>query len=385
MSKIGRVLKSESATEKDPVSGLDVQRLTGYLGHSHHFYFTNSGWYDQGRRLLVASDRENSPNLYSIELATGALTQLTDFPPSEKYPSDQQFLFSSLNPTRPEVYFWHQRNLIALDLKTLAQRPIYRLPDGFSNNMTNVSADGSVVLTGIYEDLSAKFKVNLLHGYVGFTEYFEAMPCSRIIEIKTDGSGSRVAFEENYWIGHVNTSPTQSHLVSFCHEGPWDRVDCRIWMLDRTTGKVWKVRPTERDEHVGHEYWLADGLHLGFHGKTKAGKGEHVYGWIRYDNTGLIEAPFPKGSTHFHSNTQQYIVGDGDTRNPFVYLWRFQDGAFSEPRVLCRHKCTFHIQQLHVHPRFSPDGSSVLFTSDMLGYGNVYRVNVPEFESLPKA
>ncbi len=41
------------------------------------------------------------------------------------------------------------------------------------------------------------------------------------------------------------------------------------------------------------------------------------------------------------------------------------------------------IQQLHPHPRFSPDGSQVIFTSDMSGYGNVYLADVPDVRSLP--
>ncbi|MCD6289530.1 MAG: PD40 domain-containing protein, partial [Anaerolineae bacterium] len=47
------------------------------------------------------------------------------------------------------------------------------------------------------------------------------------------------------------------------------------------------------------------------------------------------------------------------------------------------HRGSFHIQEVHVHPRFSPDDRYVLFTSDATGYGNPYLVEVPEFESLP--
>ena len=70
------------------------------------------------------------------------------------------------------------------------------------------------------------------------------------------------------------------------------------------------------------------------------------------------------------------MVGDGDSDNPYVYLWQFQNGTFSEPNKLCLHRCSSHIQQTHVHPRFSPDGTYVIFTSDATGYGNVYKVAV---------
>ena len=42
------------------------------------------------------------------------------------------------------------------------------------------------------------------------------------------------------------------------------------------------------------------------------------------------------------------------------------------------------IQQVHAHPRFTPDGKQVLFTSDVSGYGNVYMADVPDLDSLPE-
>ena len=50
-----------------------MRRLTAYRGHSHHFYFTNLGWYDGGRRLLISSDREDR----NLNLATGLVFKLT--------------------------------------------------------------------------------------------------------------------------------------------------------------------------------------------------------------------------------------------------------------------------------------------------------------------
>jgi oligogalacturonide lyase len=36
-----------------------------------------------------------------------------------------------------------------------------------------------------------------------------------------------------------------------------------------------------------------------------------------------------------------------------------------------------------VHPCFSPDGKQIVFTADPQGYGQVYIVDVPEWDALP--
>jgi oligogalacturonide lyase len=377
----GQRYPAEWRTYTDPHTGATSKQLTTYKGHSHHLYFTNPGWYDGGRKLLFGSDRGNRTNLYGIDLESGEITQLTDLdlPPP---PGETSFLFASVNPRRDEVYFWHGRDLRALDLATLEERLLYRAPDNFLTNMTNVSADGKYLCTGIYEDLSSKFQLDLLHGYVGFREYWQAMPLSQIVRVDTERGGGEVVFEENYWIGHVNTSPKLPHILTYCHEGPWEQVDNRIWGLDMSSGRSWKIRPTAAGERVGHEYWFADGEQIGYHGRTAEGK--PFYGSTRYDNTGQVEAPFPYDSNHFHSNDLSLIVGDGSREEPQLLLWRFRDGGFEGPKVVLNHRGSFHTQVLHVHPRFSPDGRQILFVSDAGGYGNLHLIDTPDFDALPE-
>jgi oligogalacturonide lyase len=375
----GSVLPPEWHRFTDHLSGRTITQLTNHKAHSHHLYFTNPGWYDGGRRLLFGSERGNRVNLYSIELASGEITQLTDLdqPPP---PAETSFLFASLNPRRDEVYFWHGRDLVALDLQRLEERRLYRAPAAFLTNMTNVTADGRFVCTGLYEDLSNRFTVDLLHGYVGFREYWQARPRSQIVTIDVDSGAATVVFEEQYWIGHVNTSPTLPHILTYCHEGPWDQVDNRIWGLDISSGRSWMIRPGPAGERVGHEYWFADGEQIGYHGRSVAGA--PFYGAVRYDNTGLVEAPFPADSTHFHSNDLRLIVGDGSRQDPRLLLWRFRDGAFEGPRALAYHRGSFQVQITHVHPRFNATGDQILFVSDTSGYGNLYLMDTPDFDAL---
>ena len=375
---VGEILPSEMSTYQDHESGAIVHQLTKHRAHSHHFYFTNSGWYANGTKLLVSSDRGNTTNLYGIDLSSGEIQQLTDLVPLP-LPREVEFLRACISPTKDETYFWYGLDLIALDLTNLESRVLFQMDEGWDVSMNNCSSDGAHIYASISEDLSDRIRVDYLRGYVGFAETWEAKPLSRIIKAATDGSGGGAVFEEHYWIGHVNTSPTKPNILTFCHEGPWHKVDNRIWGYDDETGKVWKIRESKQHgENVGHEYWFADGDRIGYHGHLPDGR-KHL-GSCRYDDTDHIENSFPGLTGHIHSNDEKLIVGDG---GKVVRLWQWTGDAYTDPRLLCRHDSSMKIQQLHVHPRFSADNSQVVFTSDVSGYGNVYLVDVPEFSTLP--
>ena len=205
-------------------------------------------------------------------------------------------------------------------------------------------------------------------------------PHSMIVKVATDGSGAETAFAENHFMGHVNASPTLPHILTFCHEGPWRLVENRIWGLDLRNGKSWQIRPNAPDEAMGHEYWMVDGEHVGYHGRTPSGP---IYGAVRYDNTDQVEAPLTYGSTHFHSRMLDLIVGDGSRDDPYLLLWRFGNGHFEGPKVLAWHQATFHMGHLHVHPCFSPYGNQVIYTSDPEGYGQLFKIDLPDFDALP--
>jgi oligogalacturonide lyase len=366
---------SELSICKDPVSGAAVRQLTNYKGHSNHFYFTYPCWYNDGRKIVFFSDRENRTNLFGVDLESGAITQLTDLDPAKG-----TIHGLSKSPVREEIYFYHGATLTALDLVTLDPRPLYTRPEGFVGGSANATADGRFICTGHSEDLSDRFPVDLGHGYVGFREIWEARPHSMVVKVPIDGGPSEIVYEEDYWLGHFNASPKLPHIVTFCHEGPWRDVENRIWGLNLETGEAWQIRPNAPGEAIGHEYWMSDGEHIGYHGVTADGP---VYGAIRYDNADQVEAPFHGHCWHFHSHMLELVVGDGDRDDPYLLLWRFRDGQFEGPKVLVWHRGSFHIQRVHLHPCFNAEGTQVVYTADPQGYGQVFVVDIPDFDTLP--
>ncbi|WP_246079667.1 oligogalacturonate lyase family protein [Paenibacillus piri] len=315
----------------------------------------------------------NATNLYGVHVQSGEIRQLTDL-------SGRNGISVCLNPQGTEAFYRCSDRVIKLDLATLEETMLYEAPPGYHLGQLSCTSDGSHVITVLSEDLSQSIRIDLGNGYVGHREIMEAKPDCRIIRIPAQGSQAQaeILFQDYNWIGHINTSPTNPGLITFCHEGPWQLVDHRIWGYDLASGKAWKIRERKEErEMVGHEYWMQDGESIGYHGFRADGTG--FIGRIKPDNTGLEEVEFAFRNWHAHSNDFSRVVADG--RSPLtvmVYWKKERDGGFTRPKILCEHRCSFHVQNVHAHPRFSPDGSRLLFTTDKNGYGNLYMLDIPE-------
>ncbi|MFV0401534.1 MAG: oligogalacturonate lyase family protein [Oscillospiraceae bacterium] len=379
------IYPSERVTFTDRISGATVHRLTDYKGHSTHPYFTDDGWYDGDRRMLFLSDRRNVRNIFSIELESGEISRLTDMP------EDGADLSSPLavNHQRGEVYYQQGSTVYALHLETLETRPLYTPPQGYHFGGARPTGDGKYLVAGLSEDLSSRINANLAAGYIGMEEIFRAKPDCRIVRIDAETGKTEEIWRENCWVGHVNPSPTQGNLLTFCHEGPWHLVDHRIWVLDTDTGKAVKLRERRTEgEMVGHEYWFEDGLHVGYQVHTgNSGaeqKEESFFGFQHYDGTGEVEAscgaPMPTPD-HVHSVGFDYVVCDSGKS---IKGYKYNGEVFEGPRIICMHDGDFFWGAHHPHPRMLRNGKAVVYNSTSTGYCNIYLAEIPEgFESLP--
>ena len=366
----------------DSFSNREILRLTDYLGHSNHFYFTDPCWFDRDRSFVFTSQRENQGNLFRYDLDDGKITQITDL----KTKGRPGGCVSAVNNA---AYFWHRRQLIELDLASLDERVICELEGKMeTRGRANPTADGKCLCTLLMEDIPQD-RPSISFAYSRFVEYFEKKPLTQIVRIACDTGRVDVIHEDRCHMGHVNTSPTLPDVLTFCHEGPWARVEQRIWGLNIQTGEAWKVRDQSgQNVAIGHEYWFSDGERMGYHGRPRDGRGDHVFGFIRWDNTDHREVHFPFHSTHFHSLDETMMVGDGTavfraSAKPFIQLFKWDGRRYIGPKILAYHRSTFNDQHAHCHPRFTPDGKAVLYTSDLTSYSNMYLVEIGDFDALP--
>ena len=377
----------------DRASGRTVRQLTTYRGHSSHPYFTDPCWFNDGRSFVFTSDRDGASNVYRYDIDDGAVRRLSDLTGVHKenervFDYRPQPMYSAAND---RAYYWWRNTLFELDVETGAERTVYTAPENVLLGIhAATSADGKYICTAMRDRVESKAP-SLEYPYHKFPELMRARPKTAIIRIEVATGACETIHEEEQFITHVNHSPTLPNVLTFCHEGHWEHIEQRIWGLDITTGKRWKIRDqSDRRYTVGHEYWFADGERIGYHGRPRSGAAdEHVYGFARWDGSDVTEVTFPYHSNHFASADEKVIVGDGtpvrvSLDTPYIMLYARDGERFTEPRVLAEHRCTFNHQHSHCHPRFTPDGRSILFVSDATGYAQLYLVEIGAIEELPR-
>ena len=391
----GRIYQDPTFRYEDPYSGREVIRLTDYLGHSNHFYFTDPCWFNDGRSMLFNSDREGQRNLFRYDLDDHKITQVTALAGTGGTPRP---CISTANNC---AYFWWGRQVIELHLETLAERVIYEAPANMEPmDRANPTADGQYVIAKISAPLP-KQKATVSFAYSEFRAMMHAQPLTQLLRIDIASGAAQVIHEDHRYLNHINTSLTLPDIMTFCHEGPWHLIEQRIWGLNVQTGETWKIRPQDDGKNyaIGHEYWFADGERVGYHGRpriddkaTDRPRGDHVFGHIKWDSSEQVEVNFPFHSGHFQSLDESIIVGDGtpaqagnrwQDAQPFIQLFQWDGAQYVGPRILAYHRSTFNNQHAHPHPRFTPDGKYVLYSSDLTDYSNMYLVEVGDFDDLP--
>lgn len=210
------------------------------------------------------------------------------------------------------------------------------------------------------------------------------------IDIRT--GERKTVTQSNDWLNHVLFSPSDPTLLSYCHEGPWQKVD-RIWTI-RTDGsaKTKVHQRTFQGEIAGHEYWAPDGRTIWYDLIQPMGvrwlasldvvSGKRV--WYK-----LGEG---QGSYHYSSSPDNRLFsGDGNDDGKYISL--FHPRADPNPRVpdtldgdrliaagdlQTQRLADLSKQDYTLEPNqhFTPDGKWLVYRANVEGKPAIYAVEV---------
>ena len=277
-----------------------------------------------------------------------------------------------------------------LDTRDGSIKTLYESTQDFSLYSPSISPNRQYVGFARNEKVAIQ---NTGVNYGGFKDNFYLIKDGRITLAHTDASGWFDAFCDTHWVGHFQFSPDDSSIAMFCHEGPWNLVNQRIWILDLLNRKA---RPSFRQlEHdtVGHEFWTLDGLVFfdnrgaGHDGTVTSDRTQAVATHVavnqnshipyvglidRHDNL-IRKIDMPFYCNHYHANfdNTQLI---GDDLDEIVRIDISSNTATLE--VLCEHGTSWHTQASHCHPTWSWDGKRMLYASDKGGKVNLYLMEI---------
>lgn len=380
----GMRVKLVYEVSQDPDTGVEVTRLTPPEVTCHRNYFYQKCFTNDGSKLLFAGEFDGNWNYYLLDIAAAEAVQLTEGT------GDNTF-GGFLSPDDKSLYYVkNERTLLEVNLETLVEREVYRVPADWVGYGTWVANSDCTKLVGI--EISKEDWVPL-NDWKIFHDFFYKGPNCRLLRVDLQTGESAVIHQEKNWLGHPIYRPFDDNTVAFCHEGPHDLVDARMWMVNEDGSNVRKVKEHAEGESCTHEFWVPNGSSLMYVSYLKGQQGRTIYSYNpdNGENTEVMQMP---ACSHLMSNIDgSLLVGDGsgtpvdvkDTSGYTIdndpYLYAFDVAKKSYFRV-ARHDTSWATfansrQVTHPHPSFTPDDTAILFSSDKDGKPALYIAKMP--------
>lgn len=385
---IGQTWKSELREFRDEKTSRRITQLTS-TGNNVHLYFTENSFDYHKNEIIFMSDRasgkdlaphEDPPyNLFRMNLDTGVMEQITDEPSgvgrATKTPDSQMI-----------VYFTEGFVLKALDMRTGKTTEIYRETGNYTIIAPSISHNRRFAAFCRNENVHIPRGPN----YSGFKERYYRVKDARITLAYLDGSGWCDVFKDTHQLGHFQFCPDDSTIGMFCHEGPWNLVTQRIWLLDFVSHEARPCFRQDEQDSVGHEFWTPDGYVFfdnrgpGHDGTITSDRTQavattvevkHQDGFVPFvglaDRNGNVirKIDLPFYCNHYHANPDNTkLVGDDVDDLALIDI----SGETAQLEILCNHKTSWHTGKSHCHPTWSWDGRRILYASDHGGRINLY-------------
>lgn len=356
----GETFPSQRQSFRDAISGRKVWQLSDTPNATtHHLYYIKPTITPDGEWLIHCSDRDQGHfNLYAMNTHTWESVQLTES-------ADEDPFSGTIDAAGDEVFYPAKSNTIyAVNILTLEEREVCQVPDAVSVGAVSVSEDGACVLFSV--DYESYWE------HVPFEEAPYAFPRKAFGYVPTEGGEMTPVVNANLEMSHPQFCPTDVDIILYAHEGPWHKVQ-RMWLIRRDGSDNHPIFLQSTNEAVGHEFWSHNGerIYVSCYG------GRQPQGLWSVNKEDTQERCVLIGPTVAHgavNPSEDRFVTDECYRDRSC-LWIARAGD-PQPEILCRTGADWGEGAFHPHPRFTPDGTGVVFDSARTGSTEMYWVGV---------
>jgi oligogalacturonide lyase len=330
--KKGEAFASDASRYADPLTELDVFRLTKpdysttMTAYFNRGIARNSGW------MLCCCDRSGAPQAFHLDLKNGDMKQLTDA-------QDLDGASLTLTPDNRQFCYFAGRTLFITAVSGLKERELYTIPEGWDPAGVSVGPDGThATLIEKRGEASRLRMVTLVQG------------------------AARTVIEAPFVMSAPMMRPMRAQLL-------YRQGNEAVWMVNSDGTQNRKLKLAAGG--IGTPNWSTDGRTV-------------LYLNVPEDRTQLInlrEFTPDAGTDKMIGKTSQFaafganrdgsvFVGASRNASPAVLL--LLRAAHSE-RTLCEHKAS---NPEWVAPVFSPDSQRIYFQSDRHGKPAIYGMHV---------
>jgi len=354
----GTVFPSEARWLSDPETGARIRQVTSHPSIHHHPFFFVPAWDDAMRRLIFVSHRSGAPQVFAEVQASGELVQLTDRTDLAEW---------SIFPAHDgsSVFFVAGSGAFRLDLETLEE---VQLADFGAVEMREKGMVGAAMGTTALSGDDRWWAIPAKSGKV-----------SRFHVVDTRRGGSDVILERDT-IGHPQFHPDDPNLIFYA--GPLTN---RIWVVARDgSGNRNPYPRSDPTQWITHESWIPGTRELAFVDWPRGMRAVNV-------DTGVVRTITTFPAWHAAADSRgERIVCDTNFPDQGLHVFPTRDGTVEARRLCCPHASSagdhwggpfpyndgprevYAPQHTHPHPRFAPDGSRVVYTSDAAGHAQLY-------------
>ena len=380
---LGQLLSLPFKHTQDAKTGAQITQITpdDFICNRNYFYqkcFTNDG-----KKLLLAGNFDQNRNYHLFDLEQETALQLTEGSGDNVFGG---FLTSQDDAL---IFVKNNKQLIRVDLKTQEHSVLYEVAKGWVGYGTWVPNSACTKVVGI--EIKDTDYIEL-DSWEKFAQLYHQSPRCRLISIDLKTGQRSVVFEDNIWLGHPLYRPNDDNTVAFCHEGPHDLVETRMWMVDENGDNLRKVYEQDQDESCTHEFFVPDGSKMMFVSYRPNTNKRELCSVDASTLAFKVETEMPACS-HLMSNYDgSLVVGDGsgtpvdvtDTsghtieNDPNLYVIDLKADTI---KAIAEHNTSWVVlngdrQINHPHPSFTPDNQSVLYGSDVNGSPAVYIASI---------